>query len=91
MRHEPRSALWAATKVDVERVEITKSTEAGTPTSAVLAEKYVQELGVKPSGVRVLFASVFSTMFGKARDVRDENLPAPHPPAPSPRIEEKGG
>jgi hypothetical protein len=40
--------------------------------------------------MRALFASVFSTMFGKARDVRDENRPAPHPPAPSPR-EEKGG
>ena len=38
----------------------------------------------------MFFASVFSSMFGKARDVLDENLPAPHPPAPSPR-EEKGG
>ncbi len=27
--------------------------------------------------MRVLFASVFSTMFGKAGDVRDENRPAP--------------
>jgi hypothetical protein len=51
---------------------------------------HVQERGVKPSGMRVLFAYVFSTMFGKARDLRDENRPAPHPPAPSLR-EEKGG
>ena len=80
-----------ADKVDVERVESTEVAEAGTPSSIELAEKYVPELGVKPSGIRALFASVFSTMFGKARDVRDENRPAPHPPAPSPRIEEKGG
>ena len=90
MRHEPCSALWAAAEVDVERVETTKASEAGRPTSAELAEKYVPVLGVKPSGMRVLFASVFPTMLGKARDVRDENRPAPHPPAPSPRIEEKG-
>ncbi|MFY8200504.1 MAG: hypothetical protein ACOVLE_07535 [Pirellula staleyi] len=56
MRYEPCSALWAAAKVDVERVETTNASKAGTPTSAVLAEKYVQELGVKPSGMRVLFA-----------------------------------
>ena len=55
--------------------------------SAELAEKYVQQRGVKPSGMRALFASVFSTMLGKARDVRDENRPDPHPPAPSPRID----
>ena len=79
-----------AAKVDVERVETTEAAEAGTPTSAELAEKYVQEPSVKPSGMRALYVSVFSTMFGKARDVRDENRPAPHPPAPSPR-EEKGG
>ena len=79
-----------AAKVDVERVETTEAAEAGTPNSAELAEKYVQEPGVKPSGMRARFASVFSTMFGKARDVRDENRPAPHPPNPSPRIEEKG-
>jgi len=85
---EPR--VEVAAKVDVERVETTEAAEAGTPTSAELAEKYVQEPDVKPSGMRVLFASAFSCMFGKARDVRDENRPAPHPPAPSPR-EEKGG
>ncbi len=52
--------------------------------SVELAEKYVQKPGVKPSGMLALFASVFSSMFGKARDVRDENRPAPHPSAPSP-------
>jgi hypothetical protein len=86
---EPR--VEVAAKVDAERVESTEAAEAGTPSSVELAEKYVQERGVKPSGMRVLFASVFSSMFGKAMDVRDENRPAPHPPAPSPRIEEKGG
>ncbi|MCF7960580.1 MAG: hypothetical protein K9M08_07545 [Pirellula sp.] len=79
-----------AAKVDVERVETTEAAEASTPTSAELVEKYVQHRGVKPSGMRSFFASVFSTMFGKARDVRDENRPAPHPPTHSPRIEEKG-
>jgi len=74
-----------AAKVDVERVETTEAAEAGTPTSAELAEKCVQEPGVKPSGMRVLFACVFSYLFGKARDVRDENRPAPHPTARSPR------
>ena len=44
-----------------------------------LAEKYVQEPGVKPSGMRALFASVFTTMFGKAKDVLDETRPAPSP------------
>ena len=84
--------IEVAAKVDVERVETTEAAEAGTPNSAeLLAEKYVQEPGVKPSGMRALFASVFSTMFGKAKDVQGENRPAPHPPAPSPRIEEKGG
>ena len=90
---EPRvkePTVEVAAKVDVERVETTEAAEASKPTSVELVEKYVQELGVKPSGMRVLFASVFSTMFGKARDVRDENRPAPHPPNPSPRIEEKG-
>ena len=91
MRHEPCSALWAAAEVDVERVETTEAAEASKPTSVELAEKNVQELGVKPSGMRAFFESLFSYMFGKARDVRDENRPAPHPPAPSPRIEEKGG
>ena len=43
---------------------------------------HVPERGVKRGGMRALFASVFSTMFGKARDVRDENRPAPHPPRP---------
>ena len=81
---EPR--VKVAAKVDVERVESTEAAEASTPTSAELAEKYVQVQGVKPSGMRALFASVFSSMFGKARDVRDENRPAPHPPAPSPRM-----
>ena len=85
---EPR--VEVAAKVDAERVETTEAAEAGTPSSVELAEKYVQVQGVKPSGMRSLFASVFSTMFGKARDVRDENRPAPHPPNPSPRIEEKG-
>ena len=78
-------SVEVAAKVDAERVESTEAAEASTPTSAELAEKYVQERGVKPSGMRVLFACVFSTMFGKARDVRDENRPAPHPPARSPR------
>ena len=64
---EPR--VEVAAKVDVERVETTEAAEAGTPTSVELAEKYVQERGIKPSGMRVLFASVFSYMFGKARDV----------------------
>ncbi|MFY8201206.1 MAG: integron integrase [Pirellula staleyi] len=86
---KPRAEV--AAKVDVERVETTEASEACTPTSTELVEKYVQERGVKPSGMRVLFVSVFSTMFGKARDVRVENRPAPHPPARSPRIEEKGG
>ena len=80
---EPR--VEVAAKVDVERVETTEAAEAGTPTSVELAEKHVQVQGVKPSGMRALFASVFSSMFGKVRDVRDENRPAPHPPARSPR------
>jgi hypothetical protein len=86
---EPR--VEVAAKVDVERVETTEAAEAGTPNSAELAEKYVQKRGVKPSGMRALFAHVFSTMFGKAKDVQGENRPAPHPPAPSPRIGDKGG
>ena len=57
-----------------------KAAEAGTPSSAELAEKYVQEPRVKPGGMRVLFASVFSTMFGNAWDVRGENRPTLHPP-----------
>ena len=78
--------IEVAAKVDVERVETTEAAEAGTPNSAeLLAEKYVQEPGVKPSGMRAFFGSVFSSMFGKARDVRDENRPAPDPPARSPR------
>jgi hypothetical protein len=84
---EPR--VEVAAKVDAERVESTEAAEASTPTSAELAEKYVQVQGVKPSGMRALFASVLSYLFGKARDVRDENRPAPHP-ARSPR-EEMGG
>jgi hypothetical protein len=90
---EPRveePSVEVAAKVDVERVETTEAAEAGTPTSVELAENYVQERGVKPSGMRAFFASVFSYLLGKARDVRDENRLDPHPPAPFPRIAEAG-
>jgi hypothetical protein len=85
VRSVKEPGVEVAAKVDAERVESTEAAEARTPTSAELAKKYVQVQGVKPSGRRALSASVFSYLFGKERDVRDENRPAPHPPTPSPR------
>jgi hypothetical protein len=54
---------------------LTNPAEAGTSTLTQPAEAET------PTGIRLLFASVYSYMFGKVRDVRDENRPAPHPPA----------
>ncbi len=70
---------------------LARQADAGTPTLADPVEADTATWDTKPSGIRLLFASVFSFMFGKVRDVRDGNRPAPHPPAPSPQIEEKGG